>query len=599
MGSDFYISPGTRAKYTPTSGMTNISMDFNAAPSGNARGTEVVIPDNASPEVRAAAQRYNAGVASFASQYGIQDYPVRGVKTRSENGRGVSNTIHTEPFFNSDLAMQQAILENPQAFAEVYRDAFGTLPDMRLIAAHGIGADRGAASSVFKDETSFGELMAKTLLGSSQPVADDAMEALGRSPIRRDIAPFIGQQPIGTTANAPTGGILSNEGNQMAQQPQGLLGSMGIQRRDPNAQGETSQPFYNRQSFGDTMARIAPALGRMGVMGLEGPAQAALDDRNKRQGDERAKQAQAARTNQTREWIASQPNGEQFAAMFDAVGLKATSDAMNAANAPAPTSASYEGLRQQALAGGLEEGTPEFQKYILNGGGDTAAFRSLHDQAMASGFEPGSPEYKEFMATRGAGLSAAAATTGKNLAEAETGAGAKGAGAQGKIYGDAIANAKIMLPQAQASAEMINNQVQALLDNPNLDRMLGPLSGRLLDTSTEAVNIANRIEQLQGQAFLQARQFLKGSGTITDFESNRAEAAMSRMKTTQDPVEFREALVEFNAMVQQGAARVKYQSERTIESYTNPPPLTPVTTGNGVDLSGMSDEELQAIAEGL
>jgi hypothetical protein len=492
--------------------------------------------------------------------------------------------------------MQQAILENPQAFAEVYRDAFGTLPDMRLIAAHGIGADRGAASSVFKDETSFGELMAKTLIGSSQPVADDAMEALGRSPIRRDIAPFIGQQPI-SAASTPTGGILSNEGNQMAQQPQGLLGSMGIQRRDPNAQGETSQPFYNRKSFGDTMARIAPALGRMGVMGLEGPAQAALDDRNKRQGDERAKQAQAARTNQTREWILSQPNGEQFAAMFDAVGLKATSDAMNAANAPAPTSASYEGLRQQALAGGLEEGTPEFQKYILNGGGDTAAFRSLHDQAMASGFEPESPEYKEFMATRGAGLSAAAETTGKNLAEAETGAGAKGAGAQGKIYGDAIANAKIMLPQALASAETVDSQVQALLSNPNLDRMLGPLPGRLLDTSAEAVNIANRIEQLQGQAFLQARQFLKGSGTITDFESNRAEAAMSRMKTTQDPVEFRAALVEFNAMVQQGAERVKYQSERTIESYTNPASPPPKTV-DGPDLSGMSDAELQAIAEG-
>ena len=154
----------------------------------------------------------------------------------------------------------------------------------------------------------------------NQSISNDAMTALG-------------QQPI-SAASTPTGGILSNEGNQMAQQPQGLLGSMGIQRRDPNAQGETSQPFYNRQSFGDTMARIAPALGRMGVMGLEGPAQAALDDRNKRQGDERAKQAQAARTNQTREWIASQPNGEQFAAMFDAVGGAATLKAMQDANAP-------------------------------------------------------------------------------------------------------------------------------------------------------------------------------------------------------------------------------------------------------------------------
>jgi hypothetical protein len=122
------------------------------------------------------------------------------------------------------------------------------------------------------------------------------------------------------TSNAQTGGILSNEGNQMAQQPQGLLGSMGIQRRDPTAQGETSQPFYNRQSFGDTLARIAPALGRMGVMGLEGPAQAALDSRNQRQGDERARAAQAARANQTIEWLRS--NGrEDLAGAVQSGGL--------------------------------------------------------------------------------------------------------------------------------------------------------------------------------------------------------------------------------------------------------------------------------------
>jgi hypothetical protein len=114
-----------------------------------------------------------------------------------------------------------------------------------------------------------------------------------------------GQQPTISTRNAPDTpqavgrdtrsalGLLQNEGNQMAQpqqpqRPQGLLGSLGVQRRDPNAQGETSQPFYNRQSFGDTLARLAPALGRMGVMGLEGPMQAQLDTRNQRQGDERA-----------------------------------------------------------------------------------------------------------------------------------------------------------------------------------------------------------------------------------------------------------------------------------------------------------------------
>mgnify|MGYP003650925659 FL=1 len=136
------------------------------------------------------------------------------------------------------------------------------------------------------------------------------------------------------------------------QQPQGLLGSMGIQRRDPTAQGETSQPFYNRQSFGDTLARIAPALGRMGVMGLDGPAQAALDSRNERQGNERAQQAQAGRVNQTIEWMRSQPNGEQFAAMAEAVGVEPAMQAMQAANAaPSQTSAmqNYDFLIAQGM----------------------------------------------------------------------------------------------------------------------------------------------------------------------------------------------------------------------------------------------------------
>jgi hypothetical protein len=140
---------------------------------------------------------------------------------------------------------------------------------------------------------------------------------------------------------SPSGGILSNEAQQMdqPQQRQGLLGSLGIQRRDPSAQGETSQPFYNRQSFGDTLARIAPALGRMGVMGLEGPAQAALDTRNQQQGEERAQAARAGRVNQTIEWMRSQPNGEQFAAMAEAVGVEPALQAMQAANAaPSQTS---------------------------------------------------------------------------------------------------------------------------------------------------------------------------------------------------------------------------------------------------------------------
>jgi hypothetical protein len=119
---------------------------------------------------------------------------------------------------------------------------------------------------------------------------------------------------------------------QQPQRPQGLLGSLGVQRRDPNAQGETSQPFYNRQSFGDTLARLAPALGSMGVMGLEVPMQAQLDTRNQRQGDERAQQAQAQQRNQTIEWLVN--NGrEDLAGAVQSGGLP-IGEAMALATAP-------------------------------------------------------------------------------------------------------------------------------------------------------------------------------------------------------------------------------------------------------------------------
>lgn len=63
----------------------------------------------------------------------------------------------------------------------------------------------------------------------------------------------------------------STKGPQMMQEqkPQGLLGSLGIQKRDEAAGGETAQPFYQRDTFKDTAAVLAQGFGRMGIMGME------------------------------------------------------------------------------------------------------------------------------------------------------------------------------------------------------------------------------------------------------------------------------------------------------------------------------------------
>lgn len=261
---------GTREQYSPSTGL-NISMDFNAVEGGGARGTEVVIPDNASPEVRAAAERYNQLVRGFAQRYGIEDYPIRGVRTRSENQRGVSNTIHAEPFFNTDTEMQNLIRQNPEEFADLYRQAFGDL-DARLIAPHGVGNDRGAASEIFGDETSYGELMLSALLGGdisnagpgealagavdpggpSSNVAEGAGEQLfkEKSPTED---PTLMQELFGDE-----GSVAVEELFNFAADAAAGLGPMASRR---------NQRILQHQTYGGGPIRPS-ALGRMGIASL-------------------------------------------------------------------------------------------------------------------------------------------------------------------------------------------------------------------------------------------------------------------------------------------------------------------------------------------
>jgi len=173
-GGGAEASLGTRASNPAGGGITNISLDFNASTSGTARGTEVIIPDNATPAMRSAAELFNKRVVEFAAARGI-DLPDRGVKTTSENGRGVANTIHVEPFFNTNIEFQKAIEGDFAAFAAIYDEAFGGLEGVRMIPPHGVGADRGAVSEVFDNETAFGRKVIQSILAGRSSAAGDVM----------------------------------------------------------------------------------------------------------------------------------------------------------------------------------------------------------------------------------------------------------------------------------------------------------------------------------------------------------------------------------------------------------------------------------------
>ena len=72
--------------------------------------------------------------------------------------------------------------------------------------------------------------------------------------------PVTDAQAVGADAMAALGRQSNTGGQRMAMQPtqrQGILGALGIQKQDRNAQGDTALPFYQRDDFKDTMGKLA------------------------------------------------------------------------------------------------------------------------------------------------------------------------------------------------------------------------------------------------------------------------------------------------------------------------------------------------------
>jgi hypothetical protein len=216
-------------------------------------------------------------------------------------------------------------------------------------------------------------------------------------------------------------GTTQNTGATAMRQPtmtQGQPAPMPQEQQQPGGlRGLLSDPdFYDRLAIGLGGLTMNPnqQLMQMSADRIAGRAQTRQD---------------TAAKNKTIEFLRSQPDGEKFVQLVDAIGavgaVKAYQDQQSGSALPS-------GIREltvQAQLAGLQPGTPEYQEFMLAGGGDPATFRALDRQARAAGFEPGTPEYQEFMATRGAGL-AEGAVLGARTEQGGAAAGAVAAGGE-------------------------------------------------------------------------------------------------------------------------------------------------------------------------
>ena len=123
--------------------------------------------------------------------------------------------------------------------------------------------------------------------------------------------------------------------------------------------------------------------------------------------------------------------------------------------------------------------------------------------------------------------------------------------ATGKSEAERIAQAPGTMAQAQESIALIDS----VLNSPDLAGVTGMIQGRLPARNQGQQDLMVRIDQLQGRAFLEAFNSLKGGGQITEREGQAAQAAIARLQRTQSDGAYREALQELRAISERAYRR--------------------------------------------
>jgi hypothetical protein len=231
----FGFTYNTRDKLpASTANARQISLDFNAAANKNAKGIEIIIPNNATSIERALAMDYVNQTKEFFASKGV-DVPVRGVKTAAENKRGSANRFHTEPFFVHDSASRAAIESDPDGYAQVLANTIGKIPGAMFIPPHKSNDPGASANGINERDFAKGtiipalERLSKQQSASTRPsgidnalamTGDINQQAMGTQQQKAEVARMIEQGAGMATAQNIPQGAMPTEASLTNQQPQ-------------------------------------------------------------------------------------------------------------------------------------------------------------------------------------------------------------------------------------------------------------------------------------------------------------------------------------------------------------------------------------------
>lgn len=139
------------------------------------------------------------------------------------------------------------------------------------------------------------------------------------------------------------------------------------------------------------------------------------------------------------------------------------------------------------------------------------------------------------------------------------------------------------------------DSINAILNDPALEKATGLLEWTQAVPGTDAYRFGTRVKQLQGQAFLQAFQALKGGGQITEIEGQKATEAIGRLDSGQSAEDYRQALTELRDVLGRAMQRPRGWTDTRAGKIST---MSAAEIGE-LDLMALSPEERAAARQRL
>lgn len=165
---------------------------------------------------------------------------------------------------------------------------------------------------------------------------------------------------------------------------------------------------------------------------------------------------------------------------------------------------------------------------------------------------------------------AKAKEAGKQQAQLQYEPTIEGNKAKAKSDSEFKAKAQQNLPQVLDNADYLNTLLDGLLNAPGKAQAVGLSSLVPIIPGTPAADFKARLEQVNGEQFLQAFQSLKGGGQITEIEGKKATDAIARMQTSQTEAEFDKSVKEFKDIVDKATKRAKAAAGSNVAGESPP-----------------------------